>query len=329
MFRLVINMHAKLLLTTLLLISSFTVTVYSQELRQHINAHDPSVIKVDDTYYLYCTGKGIATWSSKDLLNWKSDLPVFSSPPKWTLDAVPGLKNSIWAPDISYSNGQYYLYYAVSSFGKNNSAIGVATNLTLNPKDTAYKWIDHGMLIQSKAGENNWNAIDPNLIVDQSGVPYLAFGSFWSGIKIIRLTPDKLKISGTVQDLTTIASRGNQVNAIEAPFIFRKENYYYLFASVDYCCKGKESTYKMIVGRAKDIAGPYVDDNGQLLTRGGGKLLLQGNENWYGVGHNAVATFGKEDYLVFHGYAADQNGTPKLLIRKLSWKRGWPSSEAL
>lgn len=85
----------------------------------------------------------------------------------------------------------------------------------------------------------------------------------------------------------------------------------------------------MIVGRAKDIAGPYVDDNGQLLTRGGGKLLLQGNENWYGDGHNAVATIGKEDYLVFHGYAADQNGRPKLLIRKLSWKRGWPSSEAL
>lgn len=96
MFRLVINMHAKLLLTTLLLISSFTVTVYSQELTLHITAHDPSIIKVDDTYYLYCTGKGIATWSSKDLLNWKSDPPVFSSPPKWTLDAVPGFKNSIW-----------------------------------------------------------------------------------------------------------------------------------------------------------------------------------------------------------------------------------------
>ena len=308
---------------------SFCICVQSQDLKRDINAHDPVMIKMGNTYYLYATGRGIAVWSSKDLINWKSETSVFSEAPKWAVTAVPGFNGYIWAPDISLSKGIYYLYYSVSMFGKNNSAIGVATNTTLDPANPNYKWVDHGMVIQSIAGKTNWNAIDPNVVTTAEGTPYLAFGSFWEGLKLAKLSEDRLSVRGSVAAITTIASRADKTNAIEAPFIFKKGSFYYLFASIDFCCKGKESTYKMVVGRSKMIEGPYVDDMGKRLLDGGGKLVLQGNEDWYGVGHNAVATFDEQDYLIFHGYSAKQNGAPKLLMRTLKWQNGWPVTDAL
>ncbi len=146
-----------------------------------------------------------------------------------------------------------------------------------------------------------------------------------------------------VDKLPTVASRkkdptaanppapeGNPVdaggNAIEAPFIFRHAGYYYLFASIDYCCRGPRSTYKMIVGRAKEVTGPYVDKDGVPLARGGGTLLLTGDEHWYGVGHCAVCDFDGTTYLIFHGYDASDQGRSKLRIEKLAWdEAGWPS----
>jgi arabinan endo-1,5-alpha-L-arabinosidase len=304
-------------------------TVSSQDLKQDINAHDPAMIKVGKTYYLYCTGQGVTVWSSLDRVNWKSEPPVFLSAPEWATGAVPGFKGYIWAPDISFLKGRYYLYYSVSMFGKNTSAIGLATNSTLDPLDPLYKWVDHGLVIQSVAGKTNWNAIDPNLIVDTDGTPYLSFGSFWGGLKLAKLSADRITLEGSNDNFTSIASRGNRTNAIEAPFIFKKGQFFYLFASIDFCCRGKESTYKMVVGRSKKLSGPYVDDKGTSLIEGGGKLVLAGNDDWYGVGHNAVANFEGKDYLIFHGYSAANNGAPKLLIRALKWQNGWPISSAL
>ncbi|RZK92648.1 MAG: arabinan endo-1,5-alpha-L-arabinosidase, partial [Hymenobacter sp.] len=113
--------------------------------------------------------------------------------------------------------------------------------------------------------------------------------------------------------------------AIEGPFIFRHGEFYYLFVSFDYCCRGPQSTYKMMVGRARAVTGPYLDQAGTPLEQGGGTLVLQGDANWYGVGHNAVATFDKVDYLIFHGYDAHDQGRPKLRIEPLTWSAaGWP-----
>jgi arabinan endo-1,5-alpha-L-arabinosidase len=289
-----------------------------------------------DTYYLFCTGRGIAMWSSKDLKTWKAEKPVFAAAPEWAVQAVPTFRNHIWAPDISYYKGQYYLYYSVSAFGKNTSAIGLATNTTLNPEDPHYKWVDQGKVIQSFPGQTNWNAIDPNLVTDKAGTPWLAFGSFWDGLKLVKLNGDRLTLAQSPDNLPTIASRRKEAataakpvnagaNAIEAPFVFRRKGYYYLFASTDYCCKGVNSTYKMVVGRAKDVQGPYLDRDGVPMAQGGGSLLLEGNQDWYGVGHNAVYTFDKKDYLVFHGYDAADNGRSKLRLETLTWdKAGWP-----
>ncbi|TXK33893.1 arabinan endo-1,5-alpha-L-arabinosidase [Pontibacter qinzhouensis] len=315
------------------------------ETRQDIVTHDPVMAKHGDRFYLFSTGHGISIWSSSDLKNWRMEKPVFETAPQWAVDTIPGFKNHIWAPDISYYKGQYYLYYSVSAFGKNTSAIGLATNPTLNPEDPNYKWTDHGRVIQSYPGKTNWNAIDPHIIADKKGTAYMSFGSFWDGLKLVKLSKDRKSIAENPDNLLTIASRkkdpsapnppsidNNPVdaggNAIEAPFIFQKGKYYYLFASIDYCCKGVNSSYKMIVGRSKKIPGPYVDKEGIPLNKAGGTLVLEGDESWHGVGHNSVYNFDGTDYLVFHGYDASANGAPKLRIEKLSWtKDGWPVLE--
>jgi len=329
------------ILTGLLLSLLCTGFGYAQQLT-NISVHDPVMIKQDSLYYIFCTGRGIAMWSSPDRIHWKAEKRVFDTAPQWAVDAIRGFDNHIWAPDISYYKGLYYLYYAVSAFGKNTSCIGLATNITLHTNDINYKWVDHGKIIQSVPGQNNWNAIDPNLIVDKNGTPYLAFGSFWEGLKIIKLNEDRLSVAEGLDNLPTIASRkkdttikgnlpavdGNPVdaggNAIEAPFIYRRHQYFYLFASIDYCCRGPKSTYKMIVGRSKNVTGPYLDDKGEPMAKGGGTLVLAGDKNWYGVGHNAVCNFDGTDYLIFHGYDAADRGISKLRIEKLKWVNGWP-----
>lgn len=317
------------------------INLQAQDLQTNISVHDPVIIKQDSLYYIFCTGMGIADWSSKDMIHWKHEKPVFAEAPKWAVDIIPGFKGHIWAPDISFYKGLYYLYYSVSAFGKNTSAIGVATNKTLHTDDPSYHWTDHGKVIQSIPGKTNWNAIDPNLITDKDGTPYLAFGSFWDGLKLVKLKKDRLSLDQSLDEIPTIASRkkdpsanlpsvdNNPVdaggNAIEGAFIFHKNNYYYLFASIDYCCKGVASTYKMIIGRSANLKGPYLDEDGKPMAKGGGTILLQGDKNWYGVGHNAVFTDEKIVYIVFHGYDASDNGRSKLRIEKLNWdKNGWP-----
>lgn len=300
---------------------------------QNISVHDPVVINQNDIYYLYCTGEGITCYSSKDLKEWKREPSVFSEKPVWADSVVPDFKNHIWAPDISFHNDTYYLYYSVSAFGKNTSAIGVATNKTLNPNEKGYKWVDQGIVLQSVPNRDMWNAIDPNLVFDENNTPWLSFGSFWNGLKLVKLNPDLLSIAQP-EEWYTIAKRKRSFEladtnagdgALEAPFIFKKHGYYYLFLSWDLCCRGEKSTYKVVVGRSKNVMGPYIDKEGKPLNEGGGTLLIQGNENWYGAGHNSTYTFNEKDYIFFHAYDANDKGASKLKVAELEWdKDQWP-----
>lgn len=339
-----ISRYTKRIACSLLLLISYNFCK-AQELRTGISVHDPVMIKQDSVYHLFCTGMGISSWSSTDRVHWKVEKPVFDVPPAWAVAAIPTFKGHIWAPDISYHQGLYYLYYSVSAFGKNTSCIGVATNKTLNTSSADYKWTDHGKVIQSIPNVTNWNAIDPNLITDKDGTPYLTFGSFWAGLKIIKLSKDRLTVAQPIQGLPTLATRVKIAsnkdnppaiddnpkdaggNAIEAPFVFKKGKYFYLFASTDYCCKGPKSTYKVIVGRSKKLLGPYLDKNGDRMDNGGGSLVLEGDKNWYGVGHNAVCSFDGGDYLIYHGYDAADKGRSKLLISKIDWQNNWPEAK--
>ncbi|MBZ9629528.1 arabinan endo-1,5-alpha-L-arabinosidase [Salegentibacter sp. LM13S] len=301
---------------------------------QEIRVHDPVVAEQDGTFYLFNTGRGISVHSSTDLENWKREESVFSEKPDWTDDVVEDFENHIWAPDIFHKNGTYYLYYSVSSFGKNTSAIGVATNETLDPEDDNFEWVDQGIVIQSVPSRDMWNAIDPNMVEDEEGTVWMSFGSFWNGLKLVKMDED-LKSIAKPEEWHTIARRERSFElpdedpgdaALEAPFIFKKHEYYYQFLSWDLCCRGDESTYKVVVGRSKDVKGPYVDKEGKPLNEGGGTLVVQGNENWYGAGHNSTYTFNGKDYMFFHAYDANDKGAPKLKVAELEWdEEQWPS----
>jgi arabinan endo-1,5-alpha-L-arabinosidase len=208
------------------------------ELEGNLRVHDPAVIRQDDTFYLFSTGgrrRGpgiIPIRCSKDLYNWNLCGNVFDKLPEWALTEIPGARGA-WAPDISYYNGKYHLYYSVSRFGRNDSAIGLATNKTLDPNDPDYEWIDEGLVVRSYQGRDNFNAIDANLVIKDKRNIWLCWGSFWSGIKMRRVDPDTGKLSGRDTTLYSLASRPrtdsdqtqSTPDAIEAPFIIRHDGY--------------------------------------------------------------------------------------------------------
>ena len=319
----------------LFLLVGLISTAQSQHLE--VGVHDPVMIQQDDQYYLFATGRGIAVWKSPDMENWERLDPIFSEAPEWTENIVDGGRYHLWAPDIAYHNEMYFLYYSVSDFGRNTSAIGVLSTRSLHPDDPDYGWTDHGQVVRSVPGRDLWNAIDPNIAFDDEGTPWMSFGSFWKGMKLFRLNDNMIEIDTENQEWHTIAARhrywklddrsaGNSMNgAIEAPFIFKKNGYYYNFVSWDVCCRGEDSTYKIVVGRSRDITGPYLDKEGEKMVHGGGSLVLEGDENYAGIGHQSAYTFNGTDYLIAHGYDLSDDGRSKLIILEMEWDdHDWP-----
>jgi arabinan endo-1,5-alpha-L-arabinosidase len=290
--------------------------------------HDPAIIRQGDDFYLFTTsharaGQGlIHVRTSKDLVSWTRAAPVFAEMPAWVKDAVPGARG-IWAPDVSFSNGEYRVYYSVSTFGKNRSAIWLVTTPSLEKP----VWTDKGPVIRSGESDD-FNAIDPNMFEDAEGRQWLAFGSFWSGLKLVRLDPATGLRSGEDAKIHALARRASP-GAIEAPFVIRRGEFYYLFASIDFCCRGAESTYYTVVGRAKDPTGPYVDRDGKPMMEGGGFLVLHADldaaRRFVGPGHVAILREPKRDYIVYHAYDTQRNGASTLRIQPLGWTDdGWP-----
>lgn len=322
------HFFARLALTSFLAVTGFGFARAAQ-----VTPHDPVMAKEGDTYYLFSTDPGIKFYASTDLKTWKLADRVFHGEPTWAKNVAPGFNGHLWAPDIIQKDGKFYLYYSVSAFGKNTSAIGVTVNRTLNPASPDYKWEDQGIVIQSVPGRDNFNAIDSNVVVDDQGTAWLSFGSFWGGLKIFKLDASWTK-PAEPQEWYTIARRERPAftddrtggpAALEGPFIYKKGEYFYLFVSWDRCCAGKDSTYKMVVGRSKDVRGPYLDKTDKDMAKGGGALLLAGNEKWPGVGHNGVYNFDGKDIIVFHAYETADHGLQKLKIAELLWDQdGWP-----
>jgi arabinan endo-1,5-alpha-L-arabinosidase len=289
--------------------------------------HDPVIAYEADTYLVYSTGSRIPFICSKDKIDWEFCGRVFEKDPAWIRDINPNLVD-IWAPDISYFNDRWHLYYAVSTFGSQNSAIGLATNKTLDPNSPDYNWVDHGIVLRSKNGDR-WNAIDPNLVIDESGGTWLAWGSFWQGIwmhKVNNATGLFDESDTTFYHLADRSTGPDHTSAIEAAFIVRRGDMWYLFTSFDQCCQGVSSTYNVRVGRSKSLTGPYVDRAGLPMTEGGGTPILAEYGQWKGPGHNGMLIEDDVYWMVYHAYDANQIGIPKLRIESLSWDaQGWPS----
>jgi arabinan endo-1,5-alpha-L-arabinosidase len=286
-----------------------------------LGTHDPVMIETSERFYLYGTGTGLGAKTSMDMRSWQNAPAVFTANPAWIAQSVPGATN-LWAPDISHFGGKYHLYYSASTIGMNRSCIGHATREALDRGSFA----DEGSVICSNVttSGDDWNAIDPNVIVDRDGKAWLSFGSFWGGIKLIELDQAGNRMGNT---LHALAARPRNDGALEAPFIVRRCGFYYLFVSFDTCCQGVNSTYNIRVGRSVSVSGPYLDQAGAEMMQGGGTLLLAGGTRWKGPGHNAVVFSGTKAYNVYHSYDADSNGDPTLRIAELVWDvDGWPIS---
>lgn len=304
--------------------------------------HDPVMAFEDGKYYLYCTGHGITQMTSTDRHHWtiKPDgvLPG-NKIPAWTRDSVPGFETHIWAPDVIKYGDKWYLTYSCSTFGKNTSAIGLLSNTSLANADG---WKDEGCIVASKGERDNWNAIDPNIIIDKKGNPWMTWGSFWDGIQMIQLDrtmhvkrgakPMTIARRHAVGDINVEPNPTSQfagTNAIEAPFIMQHGGYYYLFVSWDYCCRGSKSNYRVAVGRSKKVAGPYRDRNGKDMRQGGGTIFIEGDKQEFeAAGHCSAYSFADGDWFVCHGYSIPKNGVPLLIQKKITWTAdGWPTLE--
>jgi len=294
-----------------------------------LTVHDPVMIKHGEYYYLYCTGGGVPVRRSTDMLTWRiprGALP-FPSMPEEAYAYVPEATD-LWAPDISFYNDRYHLYYSISTFGSNHSAIGLATNPTLDPDDENFEWTDHGIVVRSQRSDF-YNAIDANLVLDEDDIPWLAFGSFWGGIKLARLDYETGKVleleDGEEPELHSLATREVNNRAVEAPFIIYRHGYYYLFVSFDSCCQGINSTYHVRVGRSESITGPYADRDGVPMMDGGGTQVTFPDSRYHGPGHNSIFTEDEQDYIVYHAYDGFQGGTSTLRIEPLEWDdEDWP-----
>lgn len=289
-----------------------------------IRVHDPStIVKCKDQYWIFCTGRGTPSYRSKDLVAWERGPQTFAKSPEWVAQAVPGNRGGLdfWAPDVIHLGDKYLLYFSVSTFGKNTSAIGLATNATLDPCDPAYEWKDCGIVVQSSP-RDDFNAIDPAVTVDAEGNLWLAFGSFWGGIKLIQLDPATGKRIAPESPIHALAD----YDSIEAPFIYYRDGVYYLFLNWGICCRGVNSTYNMRVGRSPTITGPYLDKDNKDMRDGGGALLLDTDGPFIGPGHAGILKEGGKYWLGMHFYDGSTSwGTSRYALRPLTWTAdGWP-----
>lgn len=272
----------------------------------NLGAHDPTVMEENGVWYEFQTGPGIyRKVSYNGGFHWEPAPSVFPSGLWWWKYYVPGQEGTgIWAPDVKAYNGRVWVYYSISTFGSNTSVIGLASS----PSLAADNWRDDGMVIRTQSSDD-YNAIDPDLVIDANGDPWLTFGSWFSDIKLIRLNPSTLKPTG---NLYSIARRSG---GIEAPTIVHHNGYYYLFVSVGKCCEGTNSTYEIRYGRSRTITGPFLGKDGRDMLDGG-------NERWVGPGGQDISG---TNVIARHAYDTTDNGAAKLLINTLNWSAdNWP-----
>jgi arabinan endo-1,5-alpha-L-arabinosidase len=291
--------------------------------------HDPSTtVKCKDEFWLFFTGRGVPSWHSTDLVTWTRGPSVFSTPPPWVSEAVPANRNlDFWAPDVIYLDGRYLLYYSASTFGKNVSGIGLAASPTLDPGDPSYGWTNAGPVILSTV-QDDFNAIDPSVFHDADGSLWLAFGSFWSGIRMVQLDPktgQRLPSSSTIWSLA-------HFDSIEASYLYQRGSYYFLFVNWGACCRGINSTYRICVGRSTKVTGPYLDKQGKDMLNGGGTLFLDTTPPYVGPGHAGIIedrgrywfSCHYEGIISTNGTAAGQRGS-RLAVLPLRWTADdWP-----
>ena len=277
---------------------------------------DPSVIKADDGYfYLYATEdiRNLPILRSSNLVDWTQVGTAFTKETRPDFEPKGGL----WAPDIRKIGDKYVLYYSMSRWGGEwTCGIGVAT--ADKPQGP---FTDHGMMFRSN-GIGVQNSIDPCIAEDTDGRKYMFWGSF-RGIYAVELTDDGLAVKAGAKPRQVAGT------AYEGTYIYQRGGYYYMFASIGSCCEGLKSTYTTVVGRSKNLFGPYVDRKGQSMMDNHHEVLIHKNGQFVGTGHNAGLMTDDEgnDWILYHAFrASDPDKGRILLLDKVTWTEdGWPA----
>ncbi|MDR0700017.1 MAG: family 43 glycosylhydrolase, partial [Tannerella sp.] len=276
---------------------------------------DPTVIRADDGYfYLYATEniRNIPIYRSIDLVDWTFQGTAFTDASRPTFEPDGGL----WAPDINFINGKYVLYYSMSVWGgEQTCGIGVATSDSPQGPFT-----DLGKLFRSsEIGVRN--SIDP-FYIEENGKKYLFWGSF-HGIYYVELSDDglALKYPDNPQPQQVAGT------AFEGTYIYKRGDYYYLFASVGSCCEGLNSTYQLVAGRSASLFGPYVNKQGNSMMSNAYAPVVGFNNRFVGNGHcsEIVRDDAGSDWMLFHGWDVTNAANGRiLLLNQIKWENGWP-----
>ncbi len=309
------------------LLVSVAAALQGQEAATYTNpvvtpvAADPTIIRASDGFfYLYVTQDNwsdghpdrlVPTFRSADLVHWSYVGDVFSLPPAWKKGG-----GGLWAPDISFWDGLYHLYYAFSKWGDPDPGIGLATSAS-----PTGPWEDLGRPVLLSSTIDVPNSIDPEVWVED-GQRTLIWGSF-HGIYAVSLSADGTRPAG---DKVRIAD-----GRFEAPLLSRHGDFYYLYLSAGSCCEGTRSTYTLYVGRSQHLLGPYLDSAGRDLRYGGGDVVVYRNDAWVGPGHATIITDDAGTaWLIYHAMPAKDpvlpNGTNKRqgVMDAIQWQDGWP-----
>lgn len=295
-----------------------------------VRIHDPSVIETEQGWVAFHTGQeggvgrgAVQLKTSSDGLSWSNAGTLGEGLPKWVRGELGFQPLNLWAPTVSRRGDTYYLYYSASVFGVNTSAIGLTTNAAFDPAAPGDGWVDQGMVLKSGA-RDNWNAIDPWRIDTSDGRAWLAYGSYWSGIKLRELDPETGRLAAADTPTYDLASRGGA--GIEAPSVIEHEGKFYLFVSFDQCCEGIHSTYRIMVGRADAMTGPYADADGTPMLEGGGTEVQATEGRFIGPGGQEAIRTSAGDMLVYHYYDGADLGVSKLQVSPIVWgEDGWPT----
>jgi arabinan endo-1,5-alpha-L-arabinosidase len=284
--------------------------------------HDPSTVVVHDgRFYAYGTGNGLPISISEDGWTWRRAGMLMQALPggRPGQDVIARGGNNTWAPDVIRSGDQYFVYYSAPGT-QPKSAIGLLVGKTLDPSSSDYKWEDAGPVVWSDGVEDS-NAIDPGLFRDPAnGSLWLTYGSYFGYIRLVELNPKTGKRLYPDRKPIDIAING------EASIMIFRDGWYYLLLTHGSCCAGANSSYNIRMGRARKVTGPFIDNMGIDMLRGGGKLFLGSGGRYIGPGHFGLLDLGDEVQKFSCHYEADldRGGISVIDIRPLLWRDGWP-----
>ncbi len=268
--------------------------------------HDPSTVTFcDGKYYTFGTGGG-----------------GLISDDGWTWRGGAERPGRGAAPDVLRIGDRYCVAYSSTGGGLNGGHAGsihVMWTSTLDPQSPAFEFKDNNV-VASSSGNDDCDAIDPSLMLDPTdGRLWCTYGTFFGFIRLVELDPKTGK-----------RMEGNEPINIaidcEATDLIYRDGWYYLLGDHGTCCSGASSTYNIVVGRSRKVTGPYLDNMGVDMLRGGGKMVAAASGRFIGLGHFGLLDLGDgvQKFSCHYEADLDRGGRSVLDIRPLLWKDGWP-----